>query len=166
MRIGQRRPLTMAEGSRGMADRLGYVAENFTPRAFRMGQEAYRAATGQSGDFGREYSFSEIGAKLAGLRQRTVDVEKAAPYVLRGLAARFNNATTYQNQNERKSVVKGVEASAYEKETKDDLKKLYKQALKDLQMLGVPESKLRSMEKAAAIPVDLRGWSAESPARK
>lgn len=166
IRIGQRRPLTMAEGSRGMADRLGYVADNFTPRAFRMGQEAYRAATGQSGDFGREYSFNEIGAKLAGLRQRTVDVEKAALYVLRGLAARFNNATTYQNQNERKSVVKGVEASAYEKETKEDLKALYKQALKDLQMLGVPEQKLRLMEKAAAIPIELRGWSAESPARK
>ena len=166
IRIGQRRPLTMAEGSRGMADRLGYVADNFTPRAFRMGQEAYRAATGQSGDFGREYSLNEIGAKLAGLRQRTVDVDKAAPYVLRGLAARFNNATTYQNQNERKSVVKGVEASAYEKETKQDLKALYKQALKDLQMLGVPEPKLRAMEKAAAIPVELRGWSAESPARK
>jgi hypothetical protein len=166
IRIGQRRPLTMAEGSRGVVDRLGYVAENFTPRAFRMGQEAYRAATGQSGDFGREYSFSEIGAKLAGLRQRTVDVEKAAPYVLRGLAARFTSATTYQNQNERKSVTKGIEASAYEKETKDDLKALYKQALKDLQMLGVPEPKLRAMEKAAAIPVDLRGWSAESPARK
>ena len=166
MRIGQRRPLTMAEGSRGMADRLGYVAENFTPRAFRMGQEAYRAATGQSGDFGREYSLNEIGAKLSGLRQRTVDVEKAAPYVLRGLAARFTSATTYQNQNERKSVTKGIEASAYEKETKDDLKALYKQALKDLQMLGVPEQKLRSMEKAAAIPVELRGWSAESPARR
>ena len=97
--------------------------------------------------------------KLMGFRQRTLDIGKAAPFVLRGLGTRWRDASAYENQQQRKLSGKATDATDYEKETQEDLKRLYKQAVQDLRTLGLTESQIKAIEKGKGmnIPKELRG---------
>lgn len=159
VRLGSDRKVTLKRGLEGAQERAGHAAESFVPRGIRMLEEAYKAYNKIPGDFGREYSFNEIAAKLGGLRERTVDVHKSAKYVIRGLGNRWREASQVESGAKSK-FGKGTEkhkaAIAYETQEKAKIKSLYNLAKSDLQKLGVSKNELIDLESDERIPMDLR----------
>lgn len=73
--------------------------KGLNPGVIKKIERIYKAATGETGDFGRSFSLKEEGARLLGIRSFTIDVTERAPRIMSKFAARLNQATSIKKDS-------------------------------------------------------------------
>lgn len=151
--------VTQAEGLRGLKERASHAVSTLRPKILDPVFEQYKAMTGETGDYGRTYTTDEVKMKLAGLRVRTVDVEKQMPYKMREFNRRFGDAKSESTSTERKKPGQTdeiSEAKEYTREKREQIKNEYRQFKKDMMTLGISSSDFMRAQSDASVSRDLR----------
>lgn len=152
--------VTQAEGMRGFKERAGHALSTLRPKIGDPVFEHYKATVGELGNYGRKYTTDEVMMKLAGLRVRTVDVEKQLPYKMREFSRRFSDAKSESTSTERKNpgqTEKIAEAKEYTAEKREQIKREYRQFKKDMvNTLGVSSGDFQRAQKDAGVSSELR----------
>jgi len=149
------RPVVNRESPTPGLDALGYVVDrSLTPLAIEKGKRMVAAAREETGPFGRVYSLSEEGWRLAGVRAQTLDFNQAAEFKARELARRWVDATALYGSMVGRNVPPADLEAAYAR-SEQARQKVFGDAYNYLRyglVAGVPEDNLvKNLRTAAGI---------------
>jgi hypothetical protein len=152
------RPVVNRESPTPTLDAAKYVYDkSFHPLALAKLERIIKAQRGEQSPYGRVYSISEEGARLAGVRAQTLDFNTAVEFKARDLGRRFVDASNlYRTVRDRGLTPEDKEAAYQRSETARQ--NVFSEVQKYLELgraVGVGEDKLvEGLRNANGLPVE------------
>jgi len=152
--------ITGKEGLAGAEDRFNYFfANTLVPRMYYFGRDLQRGLRGIPGDYGKVNNPEDAFYKLAAVRIRNLDLDRAVFFKLREMEDRWQAARSEELKAERRwkdFPDKVAEVKAYTEPKKAEVLRDYAKHAAAAKLLGVSEETIRKAERDLRIPLELR----------
>jgi hypothetical protein len=159
------RTMKIRDPQRSTAEQVGttakYLAEKtLTPGFAKVFERAWMAYTGEEGPGGQKWTAKDVSARLAGMRQQTIDLHKAFEFKLGNLAGQFRDASTIYSSKVERNLPPDKLEEQYREAEKSRLAAFSKmgEVFGHYQAIGLSLDKAIEKAKAAGISgIDLVG---------
>lgn len=152
------RPVINRESPTPFTDSMRYVYDqSLEPGFVAKAQRTVKAIREEKGPFGRVYSLSEEGWRLAGVRAQTIDFNLAAEYKARELGRRWTDATLLYRTMQGRNVPEADLEAAYARseQARQTVFSVVQNYLRLGRVAGVPDDALvKNLRAAGGLSAD------------